>query len=222
MPRTQASDHSSTNAASSEPESPPKGETITRTSVITETSVMKSTMKTVNKRAANEAATRTPTQHRVSSMTQRSPAPSTPGSFPRQASTLQTPSRSPPSTGSLGYPAGIPHPRAITIPTSRRIKKFYVITVGQEVGIFFNWNDVGQRVNYISGALHQSYNTFQEALDHYTDAYERGELRIKVLPNSRFGAGHAAATSQVDNFEDVEYWQEVDDLLGLVNSLNLA
>jgi len=38
------------------------------------------------------------------------------------------------------YPPDVPHPKQITLPESIPTpSKFYVITAGQEVGIFFDW-----------------------------------------------------------------------------------
>jgi len=38
------------------------------------------------------------------------------------------------------YPPDVPHPKQITLPESIPTpNKFYVITTGQEVGIFFDW-----------------------------------------------------------------------------------
>jgi hypothetical protein len=47
-------------------------------------------------------------------------------------------SDSSPARHSFTYPTSVPHPNTIRIP-EKAMKKYYVITVGQEVGIFFDW-----------------------------------------------------------------------------------
>ncbi|KAL4066385.1 hypothetical protein V8B97DRAFT_1919464 [Scleroderma yunnanense] len=55
------------------------------------------------------------------------------------------------------YPPEIPHPKQITLSESIPISnKFYVVRAGQEVGIFFDWNDAALQVThaYYAGKLH--------------------------------------------------------------------
>ncbi|KAJ8589115.1 hypothetical protein M405DRAFT_714000, partial [Rhizopogon salebrosus TDB-379] len=53
---------------------------------------------------------------------------------------------------------------------------FWVITVGQEVGIFYHWADVAERTNFISGNVQKSYPSFQKALEVYTVKYNEGRV----------------------------------------------
>ncbi|KAI6045472.1 hypothetical protein EDC04DRAFT_2921956 [Pisolithus marmoratus] len=58
-----------------------------------------------------------------------------------------------------------PNPLEIKPPTSDEVAEgFYVITVGQEVGIFFSWLDASEHVTNVPGAQHKCYHTFKDAL----------------------------------------------------------
>ncbi|KAG2059911.1 hypothetical protein BDR06DRAFT_855239, partial [Suillus hirtellus] len=80
----------------------------------------------------------------------------------------------------------ISHPSTFNSPPEGHNSKIYVITVGQQVGLFFHWNDVTQQVNCVSGNIHYKHNTFQEALMQYTCAYENGKLCVIPIPGSPF------------------------------------
>ncbi|KAG0699332.1 hypothetical protein DFH29DRAFT_766188, partial [Suillus ampliporus] len=54
---------------------------------------------------------------------------------------------------------------------------YWVITVGQEVGVFYHWADVAERTNFISGNVQKSYPSFQQALEVYTVKYNEGRVR---------------------------------------------
>ncbi|KAG2060966.1 hypothetical protein BDR06DRAFT_861117, partial [Suillus hirtellus] len=56
---------------------------------------------------------------------------------------------------------------------------FWVITVGQEVGIFYCWSviDVAEHTNFVSGNIQKGYPSFQEALEAYTVQYNEGRVR---------------------------------------------
>ncbi|KAG2337492.1 hypothetical protein BDR05DRAFT_850673, partial [Suillus weaverae] len=54
---------------------------------------------------------------------------------------------------------------------------FWVITVGQEVGIFYHWADVAGWTNFISGNIHKSYPSFQKAHKVYTVHYNEGRVQ---------------------------------------------
>ncbi|KAI5985266.1 hypothetical protein EDD15DRAFT_2200724 [Pisolithus albus] len=81
---------------------------------------------------------------------------------------------------SLAEPASpripsIPHPSCILPPKSNTaVQGYYVITVGQEVGIFYNWPDVAARTNNISGNTHKQCKSFSEALKVYMRMYNKG------------------------------------------------
>ncbi|KAI6018114.1 hypothetical protein BKA83DRAFT_89073, partial [Pisolithus microcarpus] len=72
----------------------------------------------------------------------------------------------------------IPHPSRISLPKSNTaVQGYYVITVGQEVGIFYNWADVAAHMNNISGNTHKQCKSFSEALKVYTRMYNKGCVR---------------------------------------------
>ncbi|KAG0701650.1 hypothetical protein DFH29DRAFT_775179, partial [Suillus ampliporus] len=56
-------------------------------------------------------------------------------------------------------------------------KGYWVITVGQEVGVFYHWADVTEQTNFISGNIQKSYPSFQQALEAYTIKYNEGRVR---------------------------------------------
>ncbi|KAG2030174.1 hypothetical protein BDR03DRAFT_847550, partial [Suillus americanus] len=55
---------------------------------------------------------------------------------------------------------------------------FWVVTVGQEVGIFYHWSvaDVTERTNFISSNVQKRYPSFQEALEVYTFKFNKGRV----------------------------------------------
>lgn len=85
-------------------------------------------------------------------------ASSTPQSTPKS----QSGSAFPPSVPhvSTSHSSVIPHPSDVPQPTSPP-EGFYLIIVGQEVGIFYTWKDAALRVLDISGAVHYKCKTFQ-------------------------------------------------------------
>ncbi|KAH7918251.1 hypothetical protein BV22DRAFT_1024895, partial [Leucogyrophana mollusca] len=115
-----------------------------------------------------------------------------------------------------------PHPDSIKLPTmGERPSGFWVITVGQEVGIFYDWNDVGRRTNHVSGAIQKKYPTFQEALQHYRRSYELQELSAVPVPNGPFWPKNCAWVPVATSPEPMlspsptssdEIWSQLDDL----------
>ncbi|KAG2030585.1 hypothetical protein BDR03DRAFT_844591, partial [Suillus americanus] len=81
----------------------------------------------------------------------------------------------------------IPMPSEIAPPhDGLKPEGFWVITVGQEVGIFYHWADVAERTNYVSGNVQKSYPSFQEALEVYTIKYNKGRIRAVPIPDGPF------------------------------------
>ncbi|KAF8547020.1 hypothetical protein OG21DRAFT_1385096, partial [Imleria badia] len=75
------------------------------------------------------------------------------------------------------YTYPIPRPSELFGPSLPALA-YYVITRGQEVGIFYDWNDVAKRVNHVSGSRFKKYNTFDEALEVYTTKYNEKKLHL--------------------------------------------
>ncbi|KIO12238.1 hypothetical protein M404DRAFT_76040, partial [Pisolithus tinctorius Marx 270] len=77
------------------------------------------------------------------------------------------------------------HPLDVPQPTSPP-EGFYLVIVGQEVGIFYTWKDAALWDLDISGAVHYKCKTFQQALVDYTAAYNKGELHVIPIPGGPF------------------------------------
>ncbi|KAI5986551.1 hypothetical protein EDC04DRAFT_2615050 [Pisolithus marmoratus] len=82
--------------------------------------------------------------------------------------------KSPTKPTSMSIPP-IPHPSCILLPKSNTaVQGYYVIMVGQEVGIFYTWPDVAVQMNNISGNTHKQCKSFSEALKLYMWMYNKG------------------------------------------------
>ncbi|KAG0695696.1 hypothetical protein DFH29DRAFT_813911 [Suillus ampliporus] len=62
-------------------------------------------------------------------------------------------------------------------PVGASAQGYYVVTVGQEVGIFFHWLDCHARVTGITNAAHTRYDHWAEALAVYTRHHRAGLVR---------------------------------------------
>ncbi|KAI5989543.1 hypothetical protein EDD15DRAFT_2370618 [Pisolithus albus] len=102
--------------------------------------------------------------------------------------------------------AVIPHPSDLLRPTSMP-EGFYLVIVGQEVGIFYMWKDA---------AL-----TFQRALADYTAAYNKGELHVIPKPGRPFWPTVLHMPSPVLSEGEQSYWAEVDDLTDVLSQVQL-
>ncbi|KAI6041992.1 hypothetical protein EDC04DRAFT_3109288 [Pisolithus marmoratus] len=63
---------------------------------------------------------------------------------------------------------------------------FYLVIIGQEVGIFYTWKDAALQVLDISGVVHYKCKTFQQALADYTATHRKGELCAIPTPGGPF------------------------------------
>lgn len=57
-------------------------------------------------------------------------------------------------------------------------RKWYVVTVGKAIGVFDSWIEVGPLVKGVSGALHQSFQTEEEARRVFEQARANGNTKI--------------------------------------------
>ncbi|KAI6153013.1 hypothetical protein BKA82DRAFT_4349386 [Pisolithus tinctorius] len=146
-------------------------------------------------------------------------ASSTPQSTPKS----QSGSAFPPSVphASTSHSSVIPHPSDVPRPTSPP-EGFYLVIVGQEVGIFYTWKDAALRVLDVSGAVHYKCKTFQRALADYTAAYNNGELRAIPIPGGPFWPTAPHTPSPALSEGEQSYWAEVDDLSDLFGSVQLS
>ncbi|KAG1752814.1 hypothetical protein EDB19DRAFT_1627488 [Suillus lakei] len=95
---------------------------------------------------------------------------------------------------------------------------FWVITVGQEVGIFYVWADVAVRTNYISTNIQKSYPSFQKALEAYTTMYNEGRVRAVPIPGGPFWPSPPSPTSSSTS-DDL--WSQVEDLSDTMSNCEL-
>ncbi|KAG2038019.1 hypothetical protein BDR03DRAFT_1010179 [Suillus americanus] len=79
-----------------------------------------------------------------------------------------------PALNAVPYNSYIPHPDELCPPSGVKVQGYYVVTVGQEVGIFFNWLDVKAHVDGIRGAAHIRCEHWPDALALYTKHYYQG------------------------------------------------
>ncbi|RDB28245.1 hypothetical protein Hypma_001553 [Hypsizygus marmoreus] len=83
-----------------------------------------------------------------------------------------------------------PHPDELLPPGSDTVVQgYYAITVGQEVGVFYTWPEVQARTTGVSSNTQARYDSFDEALQVYSDAYEQGNVLVRHLPNGPFDKG---------------------------------
>ncbi|KAF4620791.1 hypothetical protein D9613_000705 [Agrocybe pediades] len=57
-------------------------------------------------------------------------------------------------------------------------RKWYVVTVGKGVGVYSTWLEAGPLVKGVSEAVHQSFRTEEEALQHFRRAVLSGNTRV--------------------------------------------
>ncbi|KAM6489702.1 hypothetical protein JOM56_014725 [Amanita muscaria] len=148
---------------------------VTRIQRHTATSARSSTPQTNNGRVEN-----TTTGHICTSQASRmAPLPATPTASvtTSRCSTLTMASRSTNSTELRSH--GILHPMHLPCPPEGKyIKKFYLVTAGSEVGIFFEWPKTHSVTSGIPGNSQKAYRTWDEALREYTNAYNENHLRV--------------------------------------------
>ncbi|KAI6020397.1 hypothetical protein BKA83DRAFT_4127107 [Pisolithus microcarpus] len=123
---------------------------------------------------------------------------------------------------SLAEPASprippIPHPsRILPLKSNTVVQGYYVITVGQEVGVFYNWPDVAARTNNISRNTHKQCKSFSEALKVYTRMYNKGCVRAVPVPGGPFWpeAEHSdSSTSRPPSSgSSAELWSQLGEL----------
>ncbi|KAH7922361.1 hypothetical protein BV22DRAFT_1131520 [Leucogyrophana mollusca] len=150
---------------------------------------------------------------------QHSPPP-IPPSLPSSAGRARI---SRPSVHAVGIPVPpeqyvpyIPRPDEIALPAPGLAPEgYWVITVGQEVGIFYHWVDVAERTNRISGSVQKKYHSFENALRIYTNKWRIGKLEPvpiyagpfwPVLPTDD-QPSPATSTASSDSL-----WQQLDDM----------
>lgn len=139
------------------------------------------------------------------------------------------------------YIPPVPHPSELHAPLpGENPDAYWVVTVGQEVGIFFHWCvashfisiyfanyvsnyfrlDVGERTQGISGAIQVRQETWVDALRLYTRKYNEGAVEARPHVGSRFWppcvphtapSAPASPVSSTHSSED-SIWTHVEDL----------
>ncbi|KAI6099140.1 hypothetical protein F5141DRAFT_1010420, partial [Pisolithus sp. B1] len=156
---------------------------------------------------------------------------------PHTKATQATPSQAQPQSSHEHIPACQPccHPKSQMQPTNNAFvllplnpseikpptggeaaEGFYVITVGQEVGIFFGWLDASEHVTNIPGAQHKCYCTFKDVLQAYTCKYNEGAVWVMPLTGSHFWPSQSIPNpmppSTPSHTTSDEFWDYVDDI----------
>ncbi|KIJ58761.1 hypothetical protein HYDPIDRAFT_33827 [Hydnomerulius pinastri MD-312] len=195
-----------------------------KTTTITDTTVERTYVRTKVSAAGSESETRTERTLRrkkevkeeligsstVTPTPQQQDRPSTPVPPPLQSPASRPPVRPLPDNTYLRCPHRYPHPNTFRNPKVKGAHRYYVVIVGQEVGIFWDWNDVALRVHKVSCACYKKCTTFQEAFQRYRVAYERGELQVKPIPGTQFWG------------DDSEYWDAMEDLSEQLSDIHVA
>lgn len=130
---------------------------------------------------------------------------------------------------------GAPTPGDIQAPHSGvDAEGFWVIIVGQEVGIFYTWYiwltstsniidgllraDVAERTNFISGNIQKWYPSFEKALAAYTVKYNEGSVRAVPIPGGPFSPDVPSPTLSATS-DDL--WSQVEDLSDSVSRCSI-
>ncbi|KAG1902577.1 uncharacterized protein F5891DRAFT_1186223 [Suillus fuscotomentosus] len=128
-----------------------------------------------------------------------------------------SPADSTPPINTVPYDSYIPHPDELHPPSGVKIHGYYVVTVGQEVGIFFNWLDAKARVDGIKGATHMCCEHWPDALALYTKHYCQGAVRAVPTVGGPFCSSSpsqmpSSPTLTTSSSGSDELWSYFDDL----------
>ncbi|KAH7908462.1 hypothetical protein BJ138DRAFT_352382 [Hygrophoropsis aurantiaca] len=124
------------------------------------------------------------------------------------------------------YIPSIPHPNNIEPPAPGLLPEaYYVITVGQEVGVFFLWADVAERTHNISGSVQSKFRHFEKAKAAYTKAYNSGTVHAVPVYGGPFWRMRAVSPpptpSPSTSSSDGSLWDRVDDLSTEMSQVSL-
>jgi len=110
----------------------------------------------------------------------------------------------------------IPHPSTIQAPDPGSMPEgYYIVTVGQEVGLFYHWDDVAAHINGVCGNIHKKYRNFVQTLQVYTRNYEQGKVYAVLVPNGPFWPSanlSSPSESLASTSSDEELWGQLEDL----------
>ncbi|KIM74707.1 hypothetical protein PILCRDRAFT_699937 [Piloderma croceum F 1598] len=122
-----------------------------------------------------------------------------------------------PSTPQLGaYVPPILHPDTIKEPEPGFIPEgYYVVSHGQEVGLFYHC----LQVNGVSGAIHKKYHSFQDAIKVYRCNYNRNKLEAVPVPGGMFWPTNNLSPAASSSSSDA-LWEELEDLTEHFNQVS--
>ncbi|KAF8070471.1 hypothetical protein FPV67DRAFT_1021889 [Lyophyllum atratum] len=60
----------------------------------------------------------------------------------------------------------------------KKVKKWYVVTVGKDVGVFESWLEASSLISGVPGALHESFNSEEEARRIFHRQRDNGNTKI--------------------------------------------
>ncbi|PBK65431.1 hypothetical protein ARMSODRAFT_1022240 [Armillaria solidipes] len=63
---------------------------------------------------------------------------------------------------------------------------YYVITSGQEVGLFFDWDDTTERVLGVPYSKYKHKNSYYHAITIYEKAYDKSQIHVTPIAGSQF------------------------------------
>ncbi|KAF8805839.1 hypothetical protein BYT27DRAFT_7191972 [Phlegmacium glaucopus] len=72
-------------------------------------------------------------------------------------------------------------------------RKWYVVIVGKDIGVFPNWVEAGPLVKGVSDAVHQSFRSEEEARRVFSLAFSKGDTRIVQVGDRCNGATSATS-----------------------------
>ncbi|KAH7904825.1 hypothetical protein BJ138DRAFT_1018578, partial [Hygrophoropsis aurantiaca] len=102
---------------------------------------------------------------------------------------------------------------------------YWVITVGQEVGIFFQWSDVADRTHNISGNIQSKHRNFTDALAVYTHNFNRRRLKAVPIYGGPYWRMRAQSPtimpSPTGASSDEELWDSLEDLSQEMSQVSL-
>ncbi|PBK60525.1 hypothetical protein ARMSODRAFT_982198 [Armillaria solidipes] len=115
----------------------------------------------------------------------------------------------------------IPHPDEFAEPDSLYppVKKWYTVTVSQDVGIFSSWLDVVACICGVPHPAQVAHPTYSQALAEYRRQYDIGEVKIILIPGSTWAqeAAQVQANGIQDKYDDeydgLMYDEEVEDAI---------
>ncbi|KAG2136788.1 hypothetical protein BD769DRAFT_1664317 [Suillus cothurnatus] len=106
---------------------------------------------------------------------------------------------------------------------------FWVITVGQEVSVFYCWANIAEQTNFISGNVQKGYPSFQQALAAYMVKFGKGRVQAVPLPGGPFWPSPPESlpnppslTLSVDSSVSLDLyalWSQVEDLTEAMSQL---